>query len=406
MHGLIPPIRRHLGDETIERAAFSLQEGEISPVIKVANQYVILMCEKQLPETYIAPRFRQDAENRIRDRVQDQKLRTASAQLFQRLQQQAQVVNVFNEPDLRKQMPGVAATINGQRIAIQQLAEECVIRHGREVLDGEINRKLLLQALKKKSQQVAEEDIDREIARAADAYGFLKPDGSPDIDGWLAEVTKEEGASVELYVRDAVWPTVALKKLVDNRVEVTEDDIQKGFVSNYGPRVEVLAIVLSDHRQAQKVWEMARDNSTDHFFGELAHQYSVDPISRENFGKVPPIRQYGGRPELEKEAFSLQPGQLSGIIASEENYVVLRCVGYTTPVVRQLDEEVRGELVKDIREKKLRLAMTVEFDRLRETAAIENYLAGTFQSPGPQGISSTPATRPTTSAIPVSGTRR
>ena len=406
VHGLIPPIRKHMGDENIERIAFSLREGEISPVIQVANQYVILQCEKQLEETYIAPRFRQDAENRLRDRVQDQKLRATAATLFQRLQEAAQVVNVYNDANLRKQMPGVAATINGQKISIQQLAEECVVRNGKDVLDGEINRRLLQQALKKKNQQVTEADIDAEIARAADAYGYLKPDGSPDIEKWLQDVTKEEGATIELYVRDAVWPSMALKKLVDNRVDVTEDDIQKGFVSNYGPRVEVLAIVLNDHRQAQKVWEMARGNPTDQFFGELAQQYSVDGVSRENFGRVPPIRQYGGRPELEKEAFAMKPGDLSGIIASEDNYVILRCTGHTTPVVANLDAEVREELVKDIREKKIRLAMTVEFDRLREAAQVENYLAGTFQSPRQPAVSGSPSSRPATSAKPVSAPRR
>lgn len=407
VHGLIPPIRKHMGDEKIEQIAFSLREGDISPVIPVYNQFVILLCEQHLAETYIAPKFRQDAENRLRDRVQDQKLRTASTELFQRLQQEARLVNVLNDAQLREQMPGVAATINNQKISMQQLAEECMTRHGRDVLDGEINRKLLLQALKKKNQQVTEQDLDAEIARAADAYGYLKPDGSPDIDAWLAEVTKEEGASIELYVRDAVWPTVALKKLVSSRIDVTDEDIRRGFDANYGPRVEVLAIVLSNQRQAQKVWEMARDNPTDHFFGELAHQYSVDSISRENFGRVPPIRQHGGRPELEREAFKLQPGQLSGIVVSEDNYVILRCTGYTTPVVAQLDDEVREELTKDIQEKKLRLAMAVEFDRLRESAAIENFLTGTFQTPSGGGLSeSPPMARPTTTATPVSERRR
>ena len=283
VNGLIPPIRKNVGDEGIERVAFGLQEGEVSPVLHVANQYVILKCEKQLEGTYIAERFRQDAEDRIRDRVQEQKLRGAAASLFQQMQKDARMVNVMNDPELQKQMPGVAATINDQKISVQQLAEECIERHGRDVLDGEINRKILLQALKRKNQQVAEQDLDQEIARAADAYGFLKPDGTPDIEKWLGEVTKEEGATVELYVRDAVWPTVALKKLVDNNVQVAEDDIQKGFVSNYGPRVEALAIVMNNQRQAQKVWEMARDNPTDQFFGELAHQYSVDSVSRENY---------------------------------------------------------------------------------------------------------------------------
>ncbi len=393
VHGMIPPIRMHLGDKNIERAAFGLQKGEVSAVIQVANQYVILKCEKHMKETYIAAKFRADAEARVRDRVQEQKLRGAAAALFQQLQKEAQVTNVMNDPKLRAQMPGVAAIINGQKVPVQQLAEECIQRHGSDVLESEINRRLLLQALKKKSQQVTEQDLDAEIARAADAYGYMKRDGTPDIEKWLAEVTKEDGSTAELYIRDAVWPTVALKMLVNSRVQVTDGDIQKGFVSNYGPRVEVLAIVLNNQRQAQKVWENARGKPTDDFFGQLAHEYSVDPVSRENFGRVPPIRKYSGRPELEKEAFSLKPGELSGIIASEDSYVILRCTGFTTPVVRSLDSEVRAELVKDIREKKIRIAMAVEFDRLVESAAIENYLAGTFQAPAKPSKANTAARR-------------
>ena len=45
-------------------------------------------------------------------------------------------------------MPGVAATINGGQIAMKQLADECVARHGKDVLEGEINRRLLDQELR------------------------------------------------------------------------------------------------------------------------------------------------------------------------------------------------------------------------------------------------------------------
>ena len=42
---------------------------------------------------------------------------------------------------------GVAATINGRQVPLQQLADECLARYGKEVLDGEINRLVLLQEL-------------------------------------------------------------------------------------------------------------------------------------------------------------------------------------------------------------------------------------------------------------------
>ena len=44
-YGVIPPIRMHVGDPDIERVAFTLKEGELSPVIQVGNQYIILQCE-------------------------------------------------------------------------------------------------------------------------------------------------------------------------------------------------------------------------------------------------------------------------------------------------------------------------------------------------------------------------
>jgi hypothetical protein len=276
-------------------------------------------------------------------------------------------------------MPGVAATINGRQVPTQQLADECVARYGKEVLEGEINRLVLLQELQKNQKSVVDAAIHEEIGRAADSYGYVKADGTPDIDAWLKTVTENDSVTVDLYVRDAVWPSVALKQLVSERVEVKDDDLQKGFESNYGERVEVLAIVLTNQRQANDVWDMARHNPTEQFFGELATQYSVEPVSRSNSGKVPPIRKFGGQPIVEDEAFKLTAGQLSGILNVGDKFVILRCLGRTKPVVQDFNA-VKAELYKDIHEKKLRIAMADEFDRLKAAAQVDNFLAGTSQA--------------------------
>lgn len=379
-HGLIPPISKHIGHPEIEQVAFSLGEGEVSPIIHVANQYIILKCEKHLPETLVPSQHLADATNRLKDRLHDEKLREASTELFEELQKKANVINVYGDEKLRAQYPGVAASINGKAITIAQLAEECITRHGTEVLDGEINRKVLTQELRRKKLQVTQEDLDAEVYRAALTYGFLKKDGSgePDLEAWQKAIEENDGATVELYISDAVWPSVALKKLVGDSVKITEDDLQKGFQANYGERVEVLAIVLADNRQAQKVWEQARSRPTDDFFGQLAEQYSIDPVSRGNAGRVPPIRMHSGQPILEEEAFKLKPGEISGIIAIEDKFIILRCLGRTRPVVSKF-EDVRDALYEDLHDKKLRLAMAREFERLRESAQIDNFLAGTSQ---------------------------
>ena len=110
---------------------------------------------------------------------------------------------------------------------------------------------------------------------------------------------------------------------------------------------------------------MARRNPTEQFFGELARQYSIEPVSKNNDGQVPPIRQHGGQPTIENEAFRLQPGEISGIVATGNQYIILYSLGRTKPLINNV-EDVRDELVKELHEKKLRLAMAEEFDRLRE----------------------------------------
>ncbi|MCA9264637.1 MAG: peptidylprolyl isomerase [Planctomycetales bacterium] len=381
--GMIPPVRRYVGDPVVEKTVFALKPDEVSPIVHVADQYLIFRCDRHIPATRVSVEEKGRVAEDLKQRISDVKLRDAASQLFQQLQADAKVVNVMNDAELRKQMPGVAATINGGQITLADLGEQCVVRHGLDVLEGEINRKLLEQALRRRSLQVTKADIDEEIQRAAESFGFANDQGQVDVKAWLDKVTTEGEITVDIYVRDVVWPSVALKKLVTSEVTITEEDLQRSFQANYGERVNVLAIVMNDQRTAHKVFDLARNNDTEKFFGELAHQYSVEPVSRANYGQVPPIRKFGGEPVLEKEAFQLKPGEHSGVVALGDKFIVLRCLGRTKPVVQNMNA-VRDELVKDIREKKVRLAMTDEFDRLKENAQIDNFLAKTSHVPKSQ----------------------
>jgi len=111
----------------------------------------------------------------------------------------------------------------------------------------------------------------------------------------------------------------------------------------------------------------------------LAAQYSIEPGSRANFGKVPPIRRYSGNPVLEEQAFALKPGELSGIVALGDQFVIMRSQGFTKPVVQAYDE-VKDELAKDLLEKKLRTEMQTRLDTLMKDAQIDNFLEKTTQT--------------------------
>lgn len=378
--GLIPAIRKHIGDPKIEQIAFGLKEGQISPIIPFAGQFIILKCEQHIPAAEISPAHQKVAQERLRDRILDRMLREEAAVLSEKLQKTAKVTNVFNDPKRSKQMPGVAALINGQKITTARLGDECIKRHGTDVLDSMINQRLLNQALKRRGIKVEKPDLQGEIALAAEMYGKLTPDGKPDIKGWLKEVKEREGITVQTYVDDAVWPSVALKKLVKDQVKITDADLKKGFAANYGPGIEVLAIVVGNQRVAQTVWDMARSNKTKAYFAELASEYSTEPVSRANMGQVPPIRRHSGQKLVEDEAFRLTPKDpLSGIVAIGDRFIIMYYLGKTKPVVDSM-EDVKGELTREINDKKMRYAMANEFERLRESAQIDNFLAGTTQS--------------------------
>jgi hypothetical protein len=263
------------------------------PTGKVPQQFVILKCEHHYPATPLTPEQEPVVTERLRDELSEQKLGDAATAMFERLQQEVKIVNVYNDPQLRQQNPGVAAMMNDTRINLSELAEECIARFGHEILETEINRQLILQALKQKNKSVSDQDLQGEITRAAQSYGF------PDVEKWMQYVTKNDKSQVDVYVQDEVWPSVAMKKLVEDTVQVADADMKKGYEANFGERVECLAIVLSDYNGAKKVWKMATDNPDKNYFGDLAYQYSVEPASKTNRGEVPPIQKHGGRPTLE-----------------------------------------------------------------------------------------------------------
>jgi parvulin-like peptidyl-prolyl isomerase len=379
--GLIQPIRHHLGDPNIERAVFSLQDGKISSIIPVNDQFAILKCEGQMPARNVPI---ESVKEELTEQLREGKLREVAAKLFKQLQDASTPQIVWNDPQLRAQMPGVVATINGEQIPYSELAEECLMRYGRQVLEVEISHLLLQQALAKGNVTVTEQDLNEEIGHAAQLAGVVDKNGKPDTAKWIESATKDQGVTKDDYMRDSVWPSAALKKLTNGSIQVTNEDLQKGFQANYSERVRCRAIVLPNMRRAQEVWAKARQNDSMDYFGDLAAENSIEPSSKSLRGEVPPIRKFGGQPQIEEVAFNLKPNELSGIIQLADKFVILKCEGRTQPVEVN-PKEVHDILYQDIFEKKLRMAMSEKFDDLKSKARIDNFLAGTSQSPERKG---------------------
>ncbi len=373
VEGLLPPVRRYNDGDPLEQVAFTLMPNQISNVFQVGDLNVMLQCVRHIEASILTADQLPAVQAHYRSELEDRSLREMADTIFDNLRKNTNLQVVYNNPALAGQYPGVAAIMNNQPVPMKILEDECIKRFGPSVLEVEINRRILETAVTAANMQVTPEDMNAEIARAADYYGVFKADGTPDIEAWKQRVIAETKVTEAIYLQDIVWPTVALKKLVAGQIQVTEDDIQKAYLRDFGPRAEILAIVCSNQRVAQEVWQKARDNPSEAFFGELASQYSVEPTSRSNYGKVPPIQQNSDQPTLEQAAFKLQPGELSGIVEIGGQYIILKGQGQTKPINSDV-ASVRDELYKDLYEKKSRQAMQAHMTQLVADAAIDNFL--------------------------------
>lgn len=384
MMGSVPPVRKHLHDPRVEKAVFALKPGEISEVVSLPemNQYLIFKCEKQVPQVFVPAEHQADAKQRIEDRIREGKSATAAAKLCENLEKRAKVRTIYTDPKLADEEPGIVAIINGAPTTRQALAEDCISRFGKVVLEGEINRTMLEGALKDRKLKVTDDMIEADMLEAARVSMVFKKDGkTPDVDAWLNAAAEEAQTTPELYISDFVWTTAAMKLLVTQEIKVTEEELKKAFEANYGRRMRALAIVGSDERRMKEVWNMAMQDPTEKTFGQLASQYSEESVSRSNGGLIPPIPRHSGRQKLEDAAFKLKKNEISAVIQVDATYyVILYGLGLTESIVDKMDAAIRKELTEIIRAGKQRDAMTTAYDNLKESAEIVNFLTAEHQA--------------------------
>ncbi len=233
-YGMIQPIRRHSGDSKLEQVAFALKPGQVSQIVTVGNLHVFLKCEEHIPPRQSVNRAK--VEPLLVEALKDRKLREAASGVFKQLQDSAKIVIAYGDPAKSKEMPGVAAMINGQTISLLELAEECIDRHGEDVLDGAINRRLLDQSLRRRKLAVdRRRDRSRSGTRRAEhgqdhrrwPAGRQRLDRIPDPDAKHHPRGLHSRRSLALG---------GVEALVSDHVEVTEEDLKKGYEANYGPK--------------------------------------------------------------------------------------------------------------------------------------------------------------------------
>ena len=264
--------------------------------------------------------------------------------------------------------------VNGQPISYDELAQECVERHGKEVLDNVINRTLIQQACAEGGVSVSAAEVNQEIARISKKFGLPQ-------DQWEKMLQAERGLSPIQYRRDVIWPMLALKKLAGQDVQITQKKLEQAWEDTYGPRVKARMMVLDNIRRAQEVWEKVHKNPEQ--FEDLARDYSIEPNSRALGGTVPPIRRYSGaHAKIRDAAFKLKEvNEVSGLVQVDVNqYVILKYEGRTEPIEHD-PKDVQASLTAQLREQEEQRLVGDAFENLKNRARIDNLLTGETHHP-------------------------
>lgn len=292
------------------------------------------------------------------------------------------------------------ARVNDQLVTWETVAQEAMLRHGKEVLDSIIHRTIIAEACEQRGVAVTEQEVNAEIARIAKRFNLT-------IEQWYQMIQTERGITPDQYRRDVIWPMLALKRIAGDDVQITEEDVQRAFVRDYGPRVEAKLIMFDNFRRAQEIYAQARQNPDD--FERLAQEHSIEPNSRAMGGAVPPIRRHSGNPTLEEAAYKLRQGEISPIIqlpvaqGAASRWVILKCEGHTEPVVTL--NEVRDRILEDLKEEKTQVAVAKVFEQIRTETRVDNFLTNVSSGGIQQTSLSDTAPPRTDSSVDVSRKR-
>ncbi|MDY7041703.1 MAG: peptidylprolyl isomerase [Chloroflexota bacterium] len=258
----------------------------------------------------------------------------------------------------------LAAMVNGQPILLadyqQLLAEyeaalisrgfdldteegqQMLAQAGRQVLDVMIEQALIEQAAARENVTVTDGELDAIIQRDIEEGG-----GAEKFAAWL----QENGWTEEDY-RQRLRSQLLTSKMIE-RVTAS--------VAVTAEQVHARHILVENESEAQSILEKLLGGAD---FAALAQQHSLDEATKANGGDLGffPLGMLIA-PEVEEAAFSLQPGQISGVIASQFGYHIVQVLERV--VDRPLSEDALGVL----RDRAFRQWV----DELWTTATIERF---------------------------------
>jgi parvulin-like peptidyl-prolyl isomerase len=289
--------------------------------------------------------------------------------------------------------PGVLARLNGRDIRVDEYAGYLLASLGKSRLDEYIDRLLLEEEAKRLEVAVSPEEVEASVEERIDrtVKGLYK--GAKE--NYLANLARRRTTLEEekARLRQERYYELLREKVILKTREVGDDAMRRQFETAYGedgvkyvlrhiliswravpggePKVaaaggEPARTKAEARERAEKVLKELQAGGD---FAQAAKQYSDEPRTRDNEGRIPTYRKNFYGEDFHQAVLQLTPERpLSGIVETPRGFHLIQLV---EKQVTQLDS-VRAEVEKAVRTQPPSAAERLELTkRLRDKAKIE-----------------------------------
>ena len=363
--GLIPPFGRGaMNDKELEDEAFRLKPGEISKLInKDKEAMIVLNCAAQVPAS--TEKKLADVRARLEKDTKDRKIQDTAKEVVAKLKDQAKPVQQLKAlvpaqaEDYARQP--VAYILGNTAITREELGEYLIARHGADRLQHLLNKRIIELACQAHGIQLSDKEVDAALLEDLDSLKVTQKD-------FEEKTLKEYGKSLYEWREDVIRPKLFMTKLCWDSVEVTPEDLNLAFDAYYGPKVHCQMILWPNDQKeiAVKMYDDVRKGGAD--FERIA-KMQANPNLAAKAGDLDPFgHNTTGTPEMERVAFSLKPGEVSQLIPTPQGTIVLKCVEQLPADSTKRLNDVREQLAKEIKAKKVQASIPQKFKELENKA--------------------------------------
>ena len=305
---------------------------------------------------------------------------------------------------------GVAATVNAHPITYADLeknykmqpianpegiSEDEIQIQKLDLLSKLIEAEIMLQRAEKLGLLVTDADVEAKFNELKAPYT---------VEEFNKQLTSRNMtvADLKTQLRKDLSIQKLLNKEIASKINITDNDVKNFYNANRKgfnfpePQFHLMQIVVTsapdpavrnmkndkaqNEDQARKKIDaiQARLSQGDDF-ATVAQNYSEDPNTVQNggdLGFLPESAFDKTNPELRKLVFSLQPGQLSPILHTQEGYRILKMISKEPAGQRDLNDPRVSQTIRErLMNRKDQLLKTAYYEVARNEAKVVNYFA-------------------------------